>query len=227
MNLRNSLRIYRTWSWKIAVPASEIRYGGKNPMQLVAHDELQFFSEASGEFAPIPIIEAEKPEHPDEKEDRKRNEEISRAMEDSLPEIEAALARSREKVDQKRCEEMQKENEESPEGLVRADKINKTSSFLTTDPTDPALGHGSNDTPVPMNEKYLILSKEERAKGLIRPVRRDYTHSMCGNKTYMGLDLAETYARDPKFYGSTYCASCNMHRPVEEFKWLDGERVGS
>lgn len=26
--------------------------------------------------------------------------------------------------------------------------------------------------------------------------------------------LAETYAREPGFYGSTYCCSCRMHRPV-------------
>lgn len=50
----------------------------------------------------------------------------------------------------------------------------------------------------------------------------------CGTKTTMGRPLAETYARDPRFYGSTYCAGCSMHRPVAEFVW-DGtdQRVGS
>jgi hypothetical protein len=50
----------------------------------------------------------------------------------------------------------------------------------------------------------------------------------CNSVTTMGQALAETYARDPKFYGSTYCCACMMHRPVAEFVW-DGteERVGS
>jgi hypothetical protein len=44
----------------------------------------------------------------------------------------------------------------------------------------------------------------------------------------MGLALCETYARNPKFYGSTYCATCQMHKPVGEFTWIeDGEVVGS
>jgi hypothetical protein len=44
----------------------------------------------------------------------------------------------------------------------------------------------------------------------------------------MGLVLCETYARDPKFYGATYCVGCQMHRPVAEFVWdEDGEVVGS
>jgi hypothetical protein len=50
----------------------------------------------------------------------------------------------------------------------------------------------------------------------------------CGALTSMGLALAETYARDPKFYGATFCTGCNTHHPVDEFVW-DGtdERVGS
>jgi len=50
----------------------------------------------------------------------------------------------------------------------------------------------------------------------------------CGTLTTMGKDLSETYARDPKFYGATFCCGCNVHLPVEEFIW-DGtnEKVGS
>jgi hypothetical protein len=53
----------------------------------------------------------------------------------------------------------------------------------------------------------------------------------CGTLTTMGRALAETYARNPGFYGSTYCCGCHMHRPVGadgEFVW-DGtdERVGT
>jgi hypothetical protein len=53
----------------------------------------------------------------------------------------------------------------------------------------------------------------------------------CGTLTTMGQALAETYARNPGFYGSTYCCGCSKHRPVGEageFVW-DGteERVGT
>ena len=49
----------------------------------------------------------------------------------------------------------------------------------------------------------------------------------CGTATTMALALAETYARNPLFYGMTYCAYCQMHKPVAEFIWLDGSVVGS
>jgi hypothetical protein len=75
---------------------------------------------------------------------------------------------------------------------------------------------------------YVVLTEEERAKGFVRPVRRSYIHSKCGAVTKMGLSLCETYARDPKFYGATFCCSCRDHYPVAEFKWSeDGEVVGS
>ena len=97
---------------------------------------------------------------------------------------------------------------------------------FTTDPNDPNLGYGSDTSPRPMNEKYLVLSEAEREKGFIRPVYRAYIHHdpECEVVTRMGLELCETYARDPHFYGSTYCVGCHMHRPVGkygEFTWLD------
>lgn len=81
-----------------------------------------------------------------------------------------------------------------------------------------------------MQEVYLVLSDEERARGFVRPVRCSYRHHdpECGAVTTMGLPLAETYARDPGFYGATYCCRCRMHRPVGkhgEFTWMteDGQ----
>lgn len=57
-------------------------------------------------------------------------------------------------------------------------------------------------------------------------------HSGCGTVTTMGRALAETYARDPKYYGSTFCCHCGEHLSVGEhgeFIWDDGsnERVGT
>jgi hypothetical protein len=104
---------------------------------------------------------------------------------------------------------------------------------LTTDRNDPRLTHGAD--PVdggahPQAEIYLVLSDEERAKGFVRPVRREYTHEVCGTVTTMGGAIAETYARQPDYYGATYCVHCGQHRPVGadgEFTWDDGSRVGT
>lgn len=53
----------------------------------------------------------------------------------------------------------------------------------------------------------------------------------CGTLTTMALPLAETYARNPSFYGATYCAGCHTHFPVGpegEFVWdRTTERVGT
>ena len=154
---------------------------------------------------------------------------------------------------------------------------------LTTDPNDPRLNRGQDESqPHPQNEVYLVLSEEERSKGFVRPLRRAYIHvgpvgpkyplrdltaeelslyqqyhyvkyeeypnsetssvvgmfwtqaqldavgKGCRVLTHMGLALCETYARDPKFYGATYCCGCQRHLPVNEFVWdEDGARVGS
>lgn len=102
---------------------------------------------------------------------------------------------------------------------------------LTTDRDDPDLGHGTDDAPVPQNEAYLVLSDEERAKGFVRPVRESYVHARgaaCGVVTTMSRPIAETYARDPHFYGATYCCGCRRHLPVSEFDWdKTSEQVGS
>jgi len=99
---------------------------------------------------------------------------------------------------------------------------------FTTNRNDPNLGHGIDAEPINQHKIYLILSEEERAKGFVRPVRDTYRHDTCGSITTMSRPLAETYARDPKFYGSTYCCYCRMHKAVDEFVW-DGTslRVGS
>lgn len=150
---------------------------------------------------------------------------------------------------------------------------------ITTDPTDPRLGHGVDTNPRPQQEVYLVLSEEERAKGFVRPLRYGYRHvgkapkyalrdltedekssheqwgyvkfevypesespktgrfwtqaqldnmQGCGTVTTMGSAIAETYARNPHFYGSTYCVHCQKHLPLEEFVWVDdGTLVGS
>jgi hypothetical protein len=50
----------------------------------------------------------------------------------------------------------------------------------------------------------------------------------CDAITRMSNAIAETYAREPTFYGYTYCTLCSEHLPVDEFEW-DGSdaKVGS
>ncbi len=97
---------------------------------------------------------------------------------------------------------------------------------LTTNRNDPNLGYGVDDKPIPQNKVYLVLSEEELAKGYLKPFRTSYKHSTCGTVTTMNDTISATYARDPWFYGSTYCCDCNMHRPLHEFVWLpDGESM--
>jgi hypothetical protein len=91
---------------------------------------------------------------------------------------------------------------------------------LTTDPEE-ARNSGIDPT-TGMQRTYVVLSEEERAKGFVRPVRRSYKHLTCGTVTY---------ARDPQFYGGTFCAGCRNHYPVGpngEFVWNGTEeKVGT
>lgn len=101
-----------------------------------------------------------------------------------------------------------------------------------TDGTQVYPGHQTIDPTTGLQQGYVVLSDEERAKGFVRPVRDAYRHDKCGGVTTMHRTLAETYARDPQFYGGTFCATCRAHFPVGprgEFVWNDGsgQRVGT
>lgn len=102
-----------------------------------------------------------------------------------------------------------------------APKLCTTSGKPITDETrqiNPATG---------MQNDYIVLCADERAKGFVRPFRDSYKHLTCGAVTTMGRSLAETYARDPTFYSGTFCTTCRTHRPLIEFVWMDGTQVGS
>lgn len=110
---------------------------------------------------------------------------------------------------------------------------------LTTDPNEPCL---KDIKPDGQQCCYLVLSEEERAKGFVVPLHREYTHLKCGAVTHMGLALCETYARNPKFYGGTFCCTCGQHFNLfgyeklpdgsvgewtHNFEWPDGTPVGA
>lgn len=67
--------------------------------------------------------------------------------------------------------------------------------------------------------------KEEELKNIKE--KRKFIEG-CGAVTKMNQALAETYARNPKFYGATFCVGCKEHLPVDEFVWEGtNEKVGS
>jgi len=105
-----------------------------------------------------------------------------------------------------------------------------------TDGSPVTPDHRDIDPRTGQQKGYVVLSAEERAKGFVRPVRRAYVHvgieptmegpvliktgkGGCGTRTVMAQALAETYARDPKFYSGTFCCGCRTHLPLEGFVW--------
>jgi hypothetical protein len=123
------------------------------------------------------------------------------------------------------------------------------SKLCTTDGRSPEAARASQTNETGQHASYIVLCEEERAKGFVRPYRDRYKHvgravpvtddvgipphtvrrsGGCGGVTTMGRSLSETYARDPTFYGATFCCGCNRHLPVAEFVWTaDGQQVGS
>lgn len=104
---------------------------------------------------------------------------------------------------------------------------------ITSDREDPGLQ--KVDPATGLQENYLVLSEAERLKGFERPYRESYKHQKCNHVTSMNRAIAETYARDPHFYGATYCGNCREHFPVGEegeFVWIEadgseGPKVGT
>lgn len=103
--------------------------------------------------------------------------------------------------------------------------MNKEPKTTLTDGSPVTADHRDINPITKQQKGYVVLSEEERMKGFVRPVRNTYLHKACGSTTHMGQALSETYARDPKFYGSTFCCKCMGHYPVAEFVWDGTEEV--
>jgi hypothetical protein len=120
----------------------------------------------------------------------------------------------------------------------------ETPALCTTNGKPVAEVRAGQTNETGQHDGYIVLCPDERAKGFVRPYRDAYKHvgrpevvgsgdsvrlvGGCGAVTTMGRSLSETYARDPKFYGATFCVTCNKHLPVGEFVWTaDGQTVGS
>lgn len=79
---------------------------------------------------------------------------------------------------------------------------------------------------------YVLFEEypEDRQIGLGRFWTEAQLKSGCGALTTMSSSIAETYARNPGYYGATFCVNCKNHFPVGEygeFVWEDGSRVGT
>jgi hypothetical protein len=124
----------------------------------------------------------------------------------------------------------------------------KGQSMCTTTGEPVAVVRANQTEETGQHKGYIVLCEDERKKGFVRPYRDAYKHvgklielenddneaitthriGGCGSVTTMGRSLSETYARDPSFYGATFCVHCNKHLPVAEFVWTaDGQQVGS
>ncbi len=227
-----NFRIYRTFTWVSAIPDSEIRFGGRNPIKLKAHDELQYFDSLPDNhlgqcigWTPVLVEEAEKPENPYDVEDRKESERMAKELLKGIPLL--------DKV---------------PTVTGGLPPVDRSAQQLTDGSPVPEDRSHTQDRGDGQQKGYIVLTAEERAKGFVRPVRREYIHvgvggheidpndiskhgrtgNGCGVLTCMGRSIAETYARDPKFYNGTFCCGCGKHFPLNEFVWADtDELVGS
>lgn len=122
--------------------------------------------------------------------------------------------------------------------------VDRTARVMT-DGSPETADHREIEPTTGMQKGYIVLSAEERAKGFVRPVRRTYIHvgknpvmnghvlikpgeGGCGTRTTMALSIAETFARDPGFYGGTFCCTCGTHLPLNQFVWEGtDEQMGS
>lgn len=130
----------------------------------------------------------------------------------------------------------------NPQDVERLAKVMQNMPAAPPDPVDwdartttagePLMPeHLERDPRTGQQRAYVVLTAEERAKGFVRPVRRTYQHQKCGALTTMGQAIAETYAREPRFYSGTFCVECRDHFPVGEageFIWVGTtEKVGT
>lgn len=92
--------------------------------------------------------------------------------------------------------------------------------------------HQSDEHPYVKFEPYPTGYKGSSTGRFWTQQQLDKVGKGCGVQTRMPPLCAETYAKDPGYYGSTFCCGCNEYLPVGadgEFVWDDGsgERVGT
>jgi len=120
--------------------------------------------------------------------------------------------------------------EERAKGFVRP--VRTSYRHVGTRPKHP-LRDLTDDEKSRFGNDYVKF--EEYPRPTSGPIGRYWTqqqlNSGCGGVTTMSREIAETYARDPRFYGATFCCHCGAHLRVGEngeFVWEGtDERVGT
>ena len=118
--------------------------------------------------------------------------------------------------------------EEKVKGDVISEEIIEEPKTCLTDGS-PVTPEALEINPVTGQQRdYIVLCPEEIAqREFVKPVRYKYRHLKCRVITTISIELAETFASDPKFYSGTFCSFCRSHLPLNEFIWMeDGENLG-
>ena len=109
-------------------------------------------------------------------------------------------------------------------------------SYVHVGPPGPQ--HPLRDLTDEQKSRYPDYVKFEAYPEGSNPVGRYWTQEQldkvgkgCGVKTSMPRAIAETYAAEPGYYGSTFCCGCGTYLPVGargEFVWAGtNDRVGT
>lgn len=115
--------------------------------------------------------------------------------------------------------------EERQKGFVRPVRRSYTHVGIRPEfPTRPLTAEEKARYP---HDDYVCYEEYPESK---RPlVGRFWTqkdlNSGCQATTTMGLELAQTYARDPKYYSHTFCATCGEHLALNQFVWAGTKEV--
>lgn len=119
-------------------------------------------------------------------------------------------------------------DEEKAKGFVRP--VRKTYVHVGPQPKYPLRDVTDDEQDRYGGERYVKFEEypesESPATGRFW-TQEELDNNGCGTATTMNPLIAETYAREPRFYGFTYCCRCGSHIAVKEFQWDDGSTVGS
>lgn len=116
--------------------------------------------------------------------------------------------------------------EERAKGFVRP--VRQTYSHSGARPTYPTREMTDAEKERYADVGYVLFEiYPEDKPGPGRFWKQEQLDSGCGATTTMNIALAETYAREPRFYGATYCCACGEHFPVAEFTWSRNGRDGT
>jgi len=120
---------------------------------------------------------------------------------------------------------------ERSKGFVRP--LRQTYKHVGTRPKNPTRELTIEELERYKQYGYIFFEKYPENESSItgRFWTKEQLESGCNGNTTMNISIAETYARNPEFYGATFCSHCKKHFPVGEegeFVWEEtNEKVGT